>query len=220
MSRKIKEIEGDRAAGSTGDLFPEHHGGARTGQAGPLADRMRPATLDRFVGQTDLMAEGAILRKMIEEDRLASVIFWGPPGSGKTTLARLIADRTGSLYMSSSAVTSGSREMKEVMKAAKDLRRRSGRRTILFVDEVHRFNKAQQDAFLPYVESGDVILIGATTENPSFEVNAALLSRSKVFVFTPLSPREIEGIVRRALEEDAEISGMDLVLTDEAMEFL
>jgi len=203
---------------NTGDLFPEeHHGKKITGQ-GPLADRMRPVLIEEFAGQEDLMGEGAILRRMIEEDKLASVIFWGPPGSGKTTLARLIADKTGSLFMSYSAVTSGSKEMKEVMASAREMRRRSGRRTILFVDEVHRFNKAQQDAFLPYVESGDVILIGATTENPSFEVNAALLSRSKVFVFKPLEPAEIAVICRRAVDRDQELLKRGVRITDEAVE--
>jgi putative ATPase len=157
---------------------------------------------------------------MIEEDRLASVIFWGPPGSGKTTLARLIADTTDSMFLSYSAVTSGVKEMKEVMARARELRRRSGRRTILLVDEVHRFNKAQQDAFLPYVESGDVVLIGATTENPSFEVNAALLSRSKVFVFKPLDSGEIGTIVLRAVEEDAELKQMGVSVEEDTVNFI
>jgi len=203
---------------STGDLFPEERSGRAAAGPGPLADRMRPALLDEFVGQEDLMGTGAILRRMIEEDSLASVIFWGPPGSGKTTLARLIAHKTGSMFMSYSAVTSGSKEMKEVMATARELRRRSGRKTILFVDEVHRFNKAQQDAFLPYVETGDVILIGATTENPSFEVNAALLSRSKVFVFNPLDAQEIGTIVLRAVAEDEVLTGMNVSVEEGAVE--
>ncbi|MDT8396790.1 MAG: replication-associated recombination protein A [bacterium] len=217
MPGKIKEFEGDTGAATTGDLFPEQGASPPAGGYAPLAERMRPAGLGQFVGQEDLMGEGAILRRMIEEDRLASVIFWGPPGSGKTTLARLIADTTGSMFLSYTAVTSGAKEMKEVMARARELRRRSGRRTILFVDEVHRFNKAQQDAFLPYVESGDVILIGATTENPSFEVNAALLSRSKVFVFNPLNTEEIKTVVQRAVAGDEELQGMNLSLKEEAV---
>lgn len=202
---------------NTGDLFPEERSKRAAAGPGPLADRMRPALLEEFVGQEDLMGAGAILRRMIEEDKLASVIFWGPPGSGKTTLARLIADKTGSMFLAYSAVTSGSREMKEVMATARELRRRSGRKTILFIDEVHRFNKAQQDAFLPYVEAGDVILIGATTENPSFEVIAALLSRSKVFVFNPLDEEDIFLICKRAVEVDEELSRMGVELSEDAL---
>ena len=205
---------------STGDLFPEERSRRPSAGPGPLADRMRPALLEEFVGQEELMGAGAILRRMIEEDQLASVIFWGPPGSGKTTLARLIADKTGAMFMSYSAVTSGSKEMKEVMATARELRRRSGRKTILFVDEVHRFNKAQQDAFLPYVEAGDVILIGATTENPSFEVNAALLSRSKVFVFNPLDEEEISTIVQRAIADDKELNEMNVSLEEGTVQFI
>jgi putative ATPase len=220
MPRKIKEFEGDTAPGTTGDLFPEQGAPALVEGSAPLAERMRPADLEQFMGQEELMGSGAVLRRMIEEDHLASVIFWGPPGSGKTTLARLIADTTGSMFLSYSAVTSGAKEMKEVMARARELKRRSGRRTILFVDEVHRFNKAQQDAFLPYVESGDVILIGATTENPSFEVNAALLSRSKVFVFKPLEEEEIGAIVERAALDDPELKKMGVVLAEGVVDLI
>lgn len=220
MPRKIKGFD-ESTGGLTlnGDLFPaQDEPDSSDDGSRPLADRMRPKTLDDFLGQEELVGEGAILRKMIEEDRHHSMIFWGPPGSGKTTLARLIAHRTGAHFLSYSAVTSGSREMKSVMATARDFRRTVGKRTILFVDEVHRFNRAQQDAFLPFVEAGDVILIGATTENPSFEVNSALLSRSKVFVFNPLSDDDIRALVMRAMERDPALSGADLSLKADALE--
>ncbi len=164
----------------------------------PLAERMRPTTLDEFVGQQHILGEGKPLRVQIERDQLGSIILWGPPGVGKTTLARIIAKMTRSDFIPFSAVLSGIKEIKAVMADA-ERNRRSGRRTLIFIDEIHRFNKAQQDAFLPYVERGDIILIGATTENPSFEVISALLSRTKVYMLKPLSDDEIVTLLRRAL---------------------
>ena len=166
----------------------------------PLASRMRPKDLSEFAGQKHLLAEGKLLRNLIEHDRVSSMIFWGPPGVGKTTLARIIAEHTQSEFINFSAVTSGIREIRKVMEEA-EMIRASGRKTILFVDEIHRFNKAQQDAFLPYVEKGSIILIGATTENPSFEVNSALLSRCRVFVMHPLEQEELETLLERAVSD-------------------
>ena len=154
----------------------------------PLASRVRPDSLDSFVGQEHLLGKGKILRQLIEKDQISSMIFWGPPGVGKTTLASIIAGKTQAEFINFSAVTSGIKEIKDVMRQAEESRR-MGRRTVLFVDEIHRFNKAQQDAFLPYVERGSIILIGATTENPSFEINSALLSRCRVFVLKALEER-------------------------------
>jgi putative ATPase len=165
----------------------------------PLADRMRPETLDDYAGQEHILGPGKPLRMQIERDQLTSIILWGPPGVGKTTLARIVARMTRSEFLPFSAVLSGIKEIKTVMAEAERLRR-LGKRTILFIDEIHRFNRAQQDAFLPYVERGDIVLIGATTENPSFEVNAALLSRSKVYMLRALTEEEIEILLRRALE--------------------
>ena len=164
----------------------------------PLASRLRPQSLDEFVGQSHLLGSGKILRQLIERDQVSSMIFWGPPGVGKTTLARIIAGHTKAEFVDFSAVTSGIKEIKEVMARA-DVSRRMGQRTLLFVDEIHRFNKAQQDAFLPYVEKGSIILVGATTENPSFEVNSALLSRCRVFVLKSLSEDEMDDLLVRAL---------------------
>ena len=182
-------------------LFDEPAAAARPAGPAPLADRMRPRTLEEFVGQDHLLAPGQPLRAAIERDVLQSIILWGPPGTGKTTLARLIATVTRAHFIAFSAVLSGIKEIKTVMTEAEAARRRLGRRTILFVDEIHRFNKAQQDAFLPRVEAGDIVLVGATTENPSFEVNAALLSRSKVFVLRPLEESDLLTILARALAD-------------------
>jgi len=168
--------------------------------AQPLAARLRPRTLDEFFGQSHLLGKGKVLRRLIENDRITSMIFWGPPGVGKTTLARIIARRTKSAFIDFSAVTSGIREIRAVMQQAEKTRQYGGR-TIVFVDEIHRFNKAQQDAFLPFVEKGSIILIGATTENPSFEVNGALLSRCKVFVLQALSPEELTDLLKRAISD-------------------
>jgi putative ATPase len=181
-------------------LFPDEDTPAREATA-PLAERMRPRTFDEFVGQEELLAPGRPLREAIERDLLQSIILWGPPGTGKTTLARIIAETTRARFVSFSAVLAGIKEIREVMADAERLRRTAGRRTIVFIDEIHRFNKAQQDAFLPRVEAGDIVLIGATTENPSFEVNAALLSRSKVFVLRGLTTEEIIAILERALAD-------------------
>ena len=167
----------------------------------PLANRMRPLTLDEYVGQRHLLAKGRILRQLIENDLVPSMIFWGPPGVGKTTLARIIAHQTSSAFINFSAVTSGIKEIREVMKQAQAARD-GGQRTIVFVDEIHRFNKAQQDAFLPYVENGSIVLIGATTENPSFEINSALLSRCKVFVLRALDTADLTELLRRALRDE------------------
>ena len=167
----------------------------------PLAARLRPRNLDEFVGQKHLLGEGKVLRRLIENDNIGSMIFWGPPGVGKTTLARIIANMTKAQFVDFSAVTGGIKEIKQVMEQA-ERNRRFGDRTILFVDEIHRFNKAQQDAFLPYVEKGSIILIGATTENPSFEVNGALLSRCKVFVLQSLTTDEIIELLRHALKDE------------------
>ncbi|MCM1124868.1 MAG: replication-associated recombination protein A [Lachnospiraceae bacterium] len=166
----------------------------------PLASRLRPETLDDYIGQEHLVGKGKVLRQMLDTDRISSMIFWGPPGVGKTTLARIIANMTRSSFINFSAVTSGIKEIKDVMKQAEN-DRMMGMRTIVFVDEIHRFNKAQQDAFLPYVEKGSIILIGATTENPSFEINSALLSRCKVFVLQALTETDIQKLLHHALTD-------------------
>jgi putative ATPase len=183
------------------DQEPESHSEETSRAASPLAERMRPRNLSEVAGQEKVVGEGGFLRRAIAADRVPSLIFWGPPGTGKTTLARIIATVTSSHFVPFSAVTSGIKEVKEVMAEAVRLRKAQGRRTLLFVDEIHRFNRAQQDAFLPYVESGDVVLVGATTENPSFELNGALLSRCRVVVLEPLRPEDLEALMRRALAD-------------------
>lgn len=206
---------------STGRLFDEDPDGQPGGRnvRPPLADRVRPRSFDELVGQDDLLAPGRPLRVAIERDLLQSIILWGPPGTGKTTLARLIAQVTRAHFISFSAVLSGIKEIKAVMAEAEQARRQLGRRTIVFVDEIHRFNKAQQDAFLPRVEAGDIVLIGATTENPSFEVNSALLSRSQVFVLKALDHEAILAILRRALADgERGLGGEPVEVDGEALE--
>ena len=184
----------------------------------PLADRMRPQTLDEFIGQGDLLGPGKPLRTQIERDDLSSMLFWGPPGCGKTTLARIIARRTKSEYIPFSAVLAGIKEIKEVMAKAEGVRR-YGRRTIVFVDEMHRFNRAQQDAFLPHVEAGNILLIGATTENPSFEVISPLLSRMKVYILKALSAEQVAMLLRRALEDPTRgLGNENIQISDEIIE--
>ena len=181
-----------------------------------LASRLRPKVLEEVAGQKHLLGEGKILRQLIEQDQVSSMIFWGPPGVGKTTLARIIAERTQSHFVDFSAVTSGIKEIKEVMNKA-ELNRQMGEKTILFVDEIHRFNKAQQDAFLPFVEKGSIILIGATTENPSFEINAALLSRCKVFVLQALSTEDLMELLSRGLKDPRGFGNYQVDLNDDLL---
>src|SRR6185312_9134272 len=201
------------------DLFADKPPAGRK-PSQPLADRMRPATLDEFVGQDHLLGPGKLLRGMVAAGKLQSLILWGPPGSGKTTLAQILASSAGAACVHFSAVTSGVKDLKRIIQEAEQLRR-SGKPTVLFVDEIHHFNKAQQDNFLPHVERGTVILIGATTENPSFEVISPLLSRAQVLVLQPLSAADVGTIVDRALADRINGLGeLGLGLAPEAREFL
>lgn len=180
----------------------------------PLASRMRPENLEEFVGQEHILGKGKVLRRLIEQDQIPSMIFWGPPGVGKTTLAGIIAQKTHAQFINFSAVTSGIKEIREVMAQAEDSRR-VGIKTVVFVDEIHRFNKAQQDAFLPYVEKGSIILIGATTENPSFEVNSALLSRCRVFVLQALSTEDLSKLLKRTLKSQKGFGYLKIDITED-----
>jgi putative ATPase len=202
------------------DLF-DTKAAADTLMEAPLAERMRPRTLDEFVGQEHLLGPGKLLRQLIESDQITSLIFWGPPGSGKTTLARIIANVSKAHFIFFSAILSGVKEIREIVKEAEEVRKYQGKKTILFVDEIHRFNKSQQDTFLPYVERGTFTIIGATTENPSFEVIAPLLSRCKVLVLNPLSDEEVKRILRQALADpDRGLGVLGLSMSDDARDFM
>ncbi|WP_125568673.1 replication-associated recombination protein A [Companilactobacillus insicii] len=185
----------------------------------PLANRVRPNNLDEFVGQQQLIGKGKILREIIDEDKLSSIILWGPPGVGKTTLAHIIAEKTKSNFITFSAVTSGIKEIRKIMEEA-EMNREIGQRTIVFIDEIHRFNKAQQDAFLPFVEKGSIILIGATTENPSFEINSALLSRCKVFILKSLNKNDIIQLLRNALNNKSAFPNLKINIDDECLDII
>ena len=185
----------------------------------PLAERMRPYDIDDIVGQDHLLGKGKVLRNAIEKDQITSMIFWGPPGVGKTTLANAIASKTRAKFITFSAVNSGVKEIRKVMEEA-ERGKAYGIRTIVFIDEIHRFNKAQQDAFLPYVEKGSIILIGATTENPSFEINGALLSRSRVYILHKLEKDDIIKLLKRAIESKRGFGDMSIMISDEVLEMI
>jgi len=202
------------------DLF-DHNLAQKMAQEAPLADRMRPVSLDQFFGQEQIIGSGKLLRQLIEKDEIPSLIFWGPPGTGKTTLAKIIANLTDSEFISFSAVTCGVNDLKAIIKEAADKRKFNNKKTILFIDEIHRWNKSQQDALLPHVENGTVTLIGATTENPSFEVNSALLSRTRVFVLEQLTEGDLVAILKSALLDKARGLGHYKVKADdEVLEYL
>lgn len=185
----------------------------------PLADRGRPRTLDEYIGQEHILGKGKVLRQLIESDNITSMILWGPPGVGKTTLAMIIANKTNADFITFSAVTSGIKEIKEIMSKAEQ-GRMLGSRTVIFVDEIHRFNKAQQDAFLPHVEKGNIILIGATTENPSFEVNSALLSRSRVFVLNSLQKEDIINLLKNVLKDERGYGNRNIDISEELLSLI
>ncbi len=207
------------------ELFEKENSGASDENhqdlSAPLADRMRPRTFDEFFGQEKIVGQNSPFRRAIEQDRIGSVIFWGPPGSGKTTLAELIAKATSGQFMPFSAVTSGIKEIKNLISKAGNYKKLTGRKTYIFIDEIHRFNKAQQDAFLPYVEKGDIVLIGATTENPSFEVISALLSRLKVYTLERLSESDLKKIVENAVDDSERgLAQLNITVEEKAVEFI